>query len=54
MSVGLIEIPGYVTGTWRIDLAHSDAGFAIRHLMISNIKGTSPSSRARSSRRRIR
>jgi polyisoprenoid-binding protein YceI len=39
MSVGLIEIPGYVTGTWTIDPAHSDAGFAIRHLMISNIKG---------------
>jgi polyisoprenoid-binding protein YceI len=39
MSVGLIEIPGYVTGTWTIDPAHSDVGFVIRHLMISNIKG---------------
>jgi polyisoprenoid-binding protein YceI len=39
MSVGLIEIPGYVTGTWMIDPAHSDVGFVIRHLMISNIKG---------------
>jgi polyisoprenoid-binding protein YceI len=39
MSVGLIEIPGYVTGTWTIDPTHSDAGFVIRHLMISNVKG---------------
>jgi polyisoprenoid-binding protein YceI len=39
MSAGLIEIPGYVTGTWTIDPAHSDVGFAIRHLMISNVKG---------------
>jgi polyisoprenoid-binding protein YceI len=39
MSVGLIEIPGYVTGTWTIDPAHSDVGFAVRHLMISNVKG---------------
>jgi polyisoprenoid-binding protein YceI len=39
MSVGLILIPGYVTGTWTIDPAHSDVGFAVRHLMISNVKG---------------
>jgi polyisoprenoid-binding protein YceI len=39
MSVGLIDIPGYVTGTWTIDPAHSDVGFVIRHLMISNVKG---------------
>jgi polyisoprenoid-binding protein YceI len=39
MPVGLIEIPGYITGTWTIDPAHSDVGFAIRHLMISNVKG---------------
>jgi polyisoprenoid-binding protein YceI len=39
MSVGLTEIPGYVTGTWTIDPAHSDVGFVIRHLMISNVKG---------------
>jgi len=39
MSAGLIEIPGYVTGTWMIDPAHSDVGFVIRHLMISNVRG---------------
>jgi polyisoprenoid-binding protein YceI len=39
MSVGLLEVPGYITGTWTIDPAHSDVGFVIRHLMISNVKG---------------
>jgi polyisoprenoid-binding protein YceI len=39
MSVGQLEIPSYVTGTWTIDPAHSDVGFAIRHLMITNVKG---------------
>ena len=39
MSTALIEIPGYVTGTWTIDPAHSDVGFVIRHLMISKVKG---------------
>jgi YceI-like domain len=39
MSAGLIEIPGYVTRTWTIDPAHSDVGFVIRHLMISNVRG---------------
>jgi polyisoprenoid-binding protein YceI len=39
MSAGLIEIPGYVTGAWTIDPAHSDVGFVIRHLMISKVKG---------------
>ena len=39
MTTGLIEIPGYLTGTWAIDPAHSDVGFVIRHLMIGNING---------------
>lgn len=39
MSTGLIEIPGYVTGTWTIDPVHSDVGFVVRHLMISKIRG---------------
>ena len=25
---------------WNIDSAHSDAGFSIKHLMISNVKGS--------------
>ncbi|WP_329250065.1 YceI family protein [Actinoallomurus sp. NBC_01490] len=39
MSTDLIEIPAYVAGTWAIDPVHSDVGFAVRHLMISNIRG---------------
>ncbi|MEV0083956.1 YceI family protein [Saccharopolyspora sp. NPDC050642] len=39
MSADLIEIPGYVAGTWTIDPNHSDVGFVIRHLVISKFKG---------------
>ncbi len=34
-----IEIPGYRAGTWKVDTAHSEVGFSIRHLMISKVKG---------------
>ena len=33
------QIPGYVTGTWVIDPAHSEVGFSVRHLMLSKVKG---------------
>ena len=33
------EIPGYRAGTWKVDTAHSEVGFSIRHLMISKVKG---------------
>src|SRR5438094_955765 len=39
MATSLIDIPGYLAGTWTIDPAHSDVGFVIRHLMISKVKG---------------
>ncbi|HEU4947112.1 MAG TPA: YceI family protein [Kribbella sp.] len=39
MSVDLIEVPGYLAGTWSIDPTHSDVGFVIRHLMISKVRG---------------
>src|ERR1700758_3903861 len=29
-----------VSGTWNIDPAHSAAEFKVRHMMISNVKGT--------------
>ncbi|MGH3773401.1 MAG: YceI family protein, partial [Pseudonocardiaceae bacterium] len=32
-------IPGYVAGTWDIDAAHSTVAFAIRHMMISKVRG---------------
>ena len=33
------DIPGYRAGTWKIDTAHSEIGFSIRHIMISKVKG---------------
>ena len=33
------QIPGYVVGTWDIDAAHSTVGFAVRHMMVSKVRG---------------
>ena len=33
------EIPGFVTGTWNIDPAHSDVSFTVRHMMVSKVRG---------------
>jgi polyisoprenoid-binding protein YceI len=32
-------IPGYVAGTWTIDPVHSEVGFAVRHMMVSKVRG---------------
>ncbi len=32
-------IPGYVAGTWNIDPVHSEVGFAVRHMMVSKVRG---------------
>src|SRR5688572_535982 len=34
-----VQIPGYVTGTWDIDAAHSTVGFSVRHMMVSKVRG---------------
>ncbi|MFB4307209.1 YceI family protein [Actinomadura sp. GTD37] len=39
MTAELVEIPGYIAGTWAIDPAHSGVGFTIRHLMVSKVRG---------------
>jgi polyisoprenoid-binding protein YceI len=39
MSTTTVELPGYTTGTWKIDPGHSDVAFTVRHLMISKIRG---------------
>jgi polyisoprenoid-binding protein YceI len=39
MTAEVVEIPGYVAGAWTIDPVHSDVGFAIRHLMVSKVRG---------------
>ena len=33
------SIPGYLAGTWDIDPVHSDVSFAIRHMMVSKVRG---------------
>jgi polyisoprenoid-binding protein YceI len=33
------DIPGFVAGTWVIDPVHSEIGFAVRHLMVSKVRG---------------
>ncbi|HEY7137065.1 MAG TPA: YceI family protein [Acidimicrobiia bacterium] len=33
------QVPGYVAGTWTIDPSHSEVGFAVRHLMVSKVRG---------------
>jgi polyisoprenoid-binding protein YceI len=32
-------VTGYLPGTWAIDVAHSEVGFSVRHLMVSKVKG---------------
>jgi polyisoprenoid-binding protein YceI len=39
MTAELAEIPGYVAGTWTIDPVHSHVGFAVRHMMVSKVRG---------------
>jgi polyisoprenoid-binding protein YceI len=39
MTADLVEIPGYVAGTWTVDPIHSSVGFVVRHLMVSKIRG---------------
>jgi polyisoprenoid-binding protein YceI len=33
------SIPGYLAGTWDIDPVHSDVSFAVRHMMVSKVRG---------------
>jgi polyisoprenoid-binding protein YceI len=34
-----MTIPGYLTGTWSLDQAHTEIGFVARHLMVSKVRG---------------
>ena len=40
MSNTAVVAPGLVAGTWDIDVAHSEVGFTVRHLMVSKVKGS--------------
>jgi polyisoprenoid-binding protein YceI len=35
-----IDVPGYKSGTWVLDPAHSEVTFSVRHMMISKVRGT--------------
>jgi polyisoprenoid-binding protein YceI len=40
-AIVVCAIPSFAAGsTWKIDSAHSSAQFAVRHLMISTVRGT--------------
>ncbi len=39
MSTSTVEVPGYITGSWTIDPVHSDVAFAVRHMMVSKVRG---------------
>ncbi|MFZ2963316.1 MAG: YceI family protein [Rhodoglobus sp.] len=32
--------PDYAVGTWKLDPAHSEVSFTVKHLMISKVRGT--------------
>lgn len=34
-----ISIPGYVAGTWKVDVDHSEVSFTVRHMMVSKVRG---------------
>jgi polyisoprenoid-binding protein YceI len=38
-SVTETGIPGYEVATWTIDPVHSEVGFAVRHMMVSKVRG---------------
>ncbi|MBN9153500.1 MAG: YceI family protein [Microbacterium sp.] len=40
MTDTTIDIPGYKAGTWKLDPAHSEVSFSVRHMMISKVRGT--------------
>lgn len=40
MTTGTDIHPDYRTGTWKLDPAHSEISFSVKHLMISKVRGT--------------
>ena len=39
MTLTADMIPGYRAGTWKVDLAHAEIAFSVRHLAISKVRG---------------
>lgn len=40
MTAPTLTVPGYHTGTWKLDPSHSEVTFTVRHMMISKVRGT--------------
>lgn len=40
MTLTADTVPGYQTGTWKIDPTHSEITFWVRHLAISKVRGS--------------
>jgi polyisoprenoid-binding protein YceI len=38
-ALATVAVPGYLAGTWKADPAHSEISFAVRHLMLSKVRG---------------
>jgi polyisoprenoid-binding protein YceI len=38
-SAVALQLPGYLAGTWDIDASHSEAGFVVRHLVVTKVRG---------------
>ena len=39
MTRSVVQIPGFIAGTWAIDPNHSDVAFVVRHLVVSKVHG---------------
>ncbi len=40
MTTLIDTYPDYTTGTWKLDTAHSEVTFSVKHLMISKVRGS--------------
>ncbi len=38
-SATVVELPGYVAGTWDFDPPHTYVGFVVRHLVVTKVRG---------------
>jgi len=38
-SATVLDIPGYLAGTWDIDPVHTDVGFVVRHMVVTKVRG---------------
>jgi polyisoprenoid-binding protein YceI len=39
MATEVVQVPGYVAGTWTVDTVHSHVGFIVKHMMVSKVRG---------------